>query len=625
MKRLLFGLLLIATGPILYGMEGSFKTLDWSIDVNKFQDALYKLGKDQDVQGLINQLEKAEMDENVPEALWEFDTGDYAYRINSQFLDYMKGVITNGIASADSELNGAITGNKNEVKSILNRLLVRAFVEDFNPSKRFAWCECTPWQQRIALIVKLIQEIKEKYTNPADKLVYTSFAAGGLLQDFLLLKELREQGYNNIIINLIDVGYPDPFTLRELFAEFPQEERLQEHIKYLANLSDIILSLQEVSKSEKEGDIQHAKEYYTALNTARIKRLKDELGNVAINNYNSAAAYLARTQKYPNEKSNVLIMVDPDFDFFQIPAYPSLANVMAITITGLELAREEPDFYIFMPKNRPAKIYMAKISRVQEVLGLENIQEETKAILRNKLKNKLVAIAQETGANKQYKTLFRDRILSEIGEYSTNVIHELLNDFYYTLMRHAENRPEISDSALSAVLKGVVATLEFIKQQKLLDVNKELDAITLMSALANPDFSVAKRTATMVDMVMRKLQNLETEISYEISWYTDPYLTFQDLVRNGTIPGAIIYELDYLDPITYFTGGQAVIEKIIPDMYLRQDVVSTKLGRHLTKRESIPLEKIESSPLEVDEDENRLSNYGEVDLDTGQVLMENGD
>jgi hypothetical protein len=237
------------------------------------------------------------------------------------------------------------------------------------------------------------------------------------------------------------------------------------------------------------------------------------------------------------------------------------------------------------------------------------------AHLRNRLKNKLVTIAQKTGANRQYTTSFRDRVLLEIGEYSTNAVYELLNDFYYTLLRHAENKPETTDAKLPVVLKGIVATLEFIKQQKLLEVNKELDTITLMSVLENPDFSVAKRAATMVDMLMRKLQNREPEISYEISWYTDPHLTFQDLVRNGTVSGAIIYELYYSDSISYNDDeARATIEKVIPREYLQQDVVTTNLGRYLTERESIELE----------EDEDILPNYSEIDLDTGQIIIQNG-
>lgn len=613
MKKLLILLFLLSFSAVK-AMEApvvQLQKLDWSIDRNKLQEALNCIAEAPDLKDMVK---KFELEERIGVILvsWEFDPNNSdVYKLRRYALDKLTFAIEQAITTCQGALDQAITGNKTPVINMLRRLLLRAFLEDFNPSIQFEWCHCIDWQKRITLIVQLIHDIKEKYTNPAEQLVYTSFAAGGMLQDVLLLEELIQQGYRNIVVNLVDLGYPDPFTLRELLAQFPEDEQSREHFLYFFKLSGMEADLR---VSEQEGDIAKGKDYYTALNSLRIERLKrdlnsrSEFGQVSVNFYNSAIDYLARVQRYSNEKSNVLVMVDPDIYFFEISAYPSLGNVMGINITGMGKENKEPDFYIFMPKNRPVQIYMSQMSRAKQLMGIATAEEQAKDMLRNKVKNKLIALAQQTGAWRQYSSLFRNQILSEFGSYNKNVIEELLNDMYYSLTRYATQTSEISDNEgkIHNLLKEVLGTLELIRSKKLIDtINVEIDTITRMNTVSNPDLGTVKQAAMIVDTVKRKLRGSNSGISYEIKWYTDPHLVFQDFVLNATKPGAIIYELYKVDPIS----EKAEIVHIDPKAYLTEDVISNNLGRYLTERESIEEEEEYEEEME-----SEGPNYIKVDL-----------
>lgn len=112
------------------------------------------------------------------------------------------------------------------------------------PIKIFGWCiNCpeAPLIKRIMLILLICEKIKKEF-KPTDHIVYTSYGSGRLFQDYLTIKSLTTQGYNNITINLIDKDYstknPDFINITNLYInEFRKKlNKLKVHI--FENASD---------------------------------------------------------------------------------------------------------------------------------------------------------------------------------------------------------------------------------------------------------------------------------------------------------------------------------------------------------------------------------------------------
>lgn len=68
-------------------------------------------------------------------------------------------------------------------------------------------CRNAPKAERLEIIFCILEKTLQKYHNQYEPLIYTSFASGELLQDFLTIVGLSVIGYTNFHLNFIDLGY----------------------------------------------------------------------------------------------------------------------------------------------------------------------------------------------------------------------------------------------------------------------------------------------------------------------------------------------------------------------------------------------------------------------------------
>jgi hypothetical protein len=135
---------------------------------------------------------------------------------------------------------------------------VSEFKEEYDIRKNnLFWCtECSrdfTTERRLALIINFVYEIGKIFPDKNQKLVVTSFASGGLKQEFLTIATLLYLGYTNIQFNIIDIIYPHKAFFPDFgtAAEGKTSEELD--VKSTDQLDDLqILSAKEVSKYPKE-------------------------------------------------------------------------------------------------------------------------------------------------------------------------------------------------------------------------------------------------------------------------------------------------------------------------------------------------------------------------------------
>lgn len=83
--------------------------------------------------------------------------------------------------------------------------------KDYNHSHDvyLGWCECgysLPETRQTVAFLTILKTV-EKF-DPKHHLSYTSLASGNFLQDYIILKELVQLGYDTLVANFIDTAYP---------------------------------------------------------------------------------------------------------------------------------------------------------------------------------------------------------------------------------------------------------------------------------------------------------------------------------------------------------------------------------------------------------------------------------
>lgn len=177
-------------------------------------------------------------------------------------------------------------------------------------------CSCHPIEKRADFIIKLVNDIKKTYPDTRQNLVYTSLASGSCLQDYLTIQELFLAGYHNLTINIIDLSYPDlfklPTTQREKNAQYA---KLKER-KAQLEAEGAKKSIPKAGLPSKEQELY---EHYEHLEKIEIFKAKVEqlffnaglTGPLRITFYTNIDRYLAQVKHAEEDKSNVLVMVDP--------------------------------------------------------------------------------------------------------------------------------------------------------------------------------------------------------------------------------------------------------------------------------------------------------------------------
>ena len=251
-----------------------------------------------------------------------------------------------------------------EFKELLKQILETYYKA--RDEGKFHWCECVQEGKRITLIIAILKDLEEKRPDKNDLLVYTSLAAGELMQDYLLVLELIRAGYKDIQVNIIDVGYPDVPILGKEFLYRPS---------VLGSLETIKKNREIIERFTTEV------ENYAKENSAQM--------NIAI--YNEGYTHL----NYLSKSSNIFLMVDPGGALLRIAPFPSEANVFAISIQD----RGSPQFYLFVPRHQGVQLY-------EKVLYADD-----KAV--QSLKQELFEIINKTSAKDSYDAEFITKLHDE--------------------------------------------------------------------------------------------------------------------------------------------------------------------------------------------------------------------
>lgn len=355
------------------------------------------------------------------------------------------------------------------LRGLLERILTSALVELVlkDAGESLYWCDCHAEYKRITLALLLINEIREKFHNKNKRIVYTSFASGNLLQDYIVLSELL-LSHTKILVNFIDLDYPDipALTKKDLRDKNPRN----------------LHKMQMKNKQESADVIDSFK--------VKIAQVVSEKGssstdyNFDVNIYQNVYEYILRVQENPDEKSNVLIMVDPSVGSFGMEDFPSLANVINVWIDQEAL----PVFTIYIPRHHGAHLYQVIESSSAEVVEY--------------LRNQLVQLITSTGANKKYTEHLTNAFVDKVMFSGTQITDELLANSFPQLM---EIRANFKKEALES---GYID-------------NNLLQPLTPVKL---------------------------GDIAALLSWGTDAHISFQDLVWGALASNAIIYQFYAIDP-----------------------------------------------------------------------------
>lgn len=417
------------------------------------------------------------------------------------------------------------------LKWMLERMMGNALVELLlqDVSESLYWCTCTAEYKRITLAVLVVNEVREKYPDKNQRIVYTSFASGNLMQDYVILSELLVS-HTNVLVNLIDLEYPDIPALakKDLDIRNPHDLHVVE-MKNRQEQADIIDSFK--------------------IKMAQIVSTKQAIGtnyNFEVSVYQSAYEYIARVQKNPDEKSNILILVDPNVGSFGIADFPSLANVINVWVDQ----EKAPVFTLYLPRHQGVHLY--------ELIELENKPLTVSPKAMQYLRNQLLALIASTGASKNYTPQLVQALLART----------FLNE-------------KVTDKAMARV-----------------------GFPQLMQMRAN----VRKRAfqeGYLGDNILQSLTPIKFGDTPELlSWGTDAHISFQDLVWDALAPNAIVYQLYATDPVRLLDEDKKII-KVSPEVYKKSDVITPNSGKASSVKEEEPTSDFSESEEESEEIEEQ--------------------
>ncbi len=178
----------------------------------------------------------------------------------------------------------------------------------------FFGCPEAHFFQRIKLISHILQDVVKKYPDNTRKIVYTSFSAGGLLQDFMAIYGLISLGYINLELNFIDTEYDNDPNSKNFIKNFDY------HLDLITGVSeeDIKLDLSDRYK-EYKGRRDALRYLIEFLMTGRFFYEKPQGPGsdpqLRTLNLNGSPNYFQNVYKYLDEKSskkegNVFVAVD---------------------------------------------------------------------------------------------------------------------------------------------------------------------------------------------------------------------------------------------------------------------------------------------------------------------------
>jgi hypothetical protein len=140
----------------------------------------------------------------------------YLYSISIGIIVFVFSISAKDISIADLEHQAKIF--KKMYKSL-------AFQKDF----KLEWCGCVSDEKRVEFVKGLVDRL-QNIKQPSEKVTVVSFAAGGLLQDALLVYALLQAGYTDIDIILIDLSMPHVYQIPKTSFRESEYKKIQDII-----------------------------------------------------------------------------------------------------------------------------------------------------------------------------------------------------------------------------------------------------------------------------------------------------------------------------------------------------------------------------------------------------------
>jgi len=323
--------------------------------------------------------------------------------------------------------------NMNQFRNMMTRVMTNCFIEFAlkDQNKKMNWCTCIAEPKRIALVILMATDARNSFAV-SKKLIYTSFASGGLMQDYLLVSELFET-FTDIDVNLIDLVYPDVLTLK---AVKKQEEKIKREKKkgYSARLEHMD-SLIKFHESAQLIDM-----FKTRIAQQISLKNKNKQYHFEVTVYDNGYQYAQYAQKNPDEKSDILYLTDPAVGYDTTAQYPALANVVDIWINA---SPESSVFTLFMPHHQGVQLYELTNEDVHMDKSAPSPKFEA---TRERLRDSLLDRIKHIGADKQYKPQLVQNLLGKPMASGTLTIQDLEKLGFSAIVGHWQsNRWKLSE------------------------------------------------------------------------------------------------------------------------------------------------------------------------------------
>ncbi len=403
-------------------------------------------------------------------------------------------------------------------KKMLSSIITKALIFEYNidiplqlgikipQDELINWCNCFSAPKRITFIYNLIQETISKHPKPNYNLVITSFAAGRLLQEYVLLSELYKY-YHNITVNIIDLEYPKIPLLARSIAQ--KKKRIKAGKKTTSTFLEFLAEQEEQANMIDNFKTKIAQEISLQKQNNKISH------KLNLNIYTNAYEYIAAAQKNNQLKSDVMLMIDPGAWLPAQEKYPSFANTFLFWTPDSPV----PAFILFAPRGAEMELYQ---------LGSysTNDMEKLKPIL-------IELIQKNTHKNRYNPRLFNAFLHRQI------IFSIKLQTLFPTLWKILTKMDNLSETEYYNKISEPKQMEQFLKEMGVYDrLQKEVERLKLENSL---DITETIKDFLQIIPQTRIALMFNKTIPVLFVYANDAYVAFRDLVMLATKNNPIIY------------------------------------------------------------------------------------
>lgn len=209
-----------------------------------------------------------------------------------------------------------------------NRLIVRLlkiFDSIIRMPQGLSWCGCdqAPPSLRIYVALKILDNVLHHYSQ-SYPLVYTSYASGKLLQDFIVIAGLIELGYSAILINIIDIAY----------------EKKRQDLAALCAQAVFIQQIRNRLHAKKQKDASYVSDFKIA-------------------SYHNVYDYLEEIRRGVAVKSDILLMVDPGNDILH-KDFEYYGSQNQASLLDFEFNNNVTHIALYIPRSKNIRYFYAQ-------------------------------------------------------------------------------------------------------------------------------------------------------------------------------------------------------------------------------------------------------------------------